>query len=76
MMIDLHNHTTRCNHAIGSVEAYVEQAIAQKIDVFGFSDHAPMHYDEAYRMHFNEMDAYEHDILHVKEQYKNEISNI
>ena len=74
MIIDLHNHTTRCNHAIGSVEAYVEQAIAQKIDVFGFSDHAPMHYDEAYRMHFNEMDAYEHDILHVKEQYKNEIS--
>lgn len=74
MIIDLHNHTTRCNHAIGSVEAYVEQAIAQRIDVFGFSDHAPMDYDEAYRMRFNEMDAYEQDILHVKEQYKNEIS--
>ena len=74
MIIDLHNHTLRCNHAIGSVESYVEKAIAQNINVFGFSDHAPMHFDEAYRMRFDEMDAYEKDILHVKETYKKDIS--
>jgi histidinol-phosphatase (PHP family) len=74
MMIDLHNHTTRCNHAIGSVESYVQRAIEQRIDIFGFSDHAPMHYDEAYRMRFDEMDAYEQDILHVKEKYADKIS--
>jgi len=73
-MIDLHNHTTRCNHAIGSVESYVQRAIEQRIDIFGFSDHAPMHYDEAYRMRFDEMDAYEQDILHVKEKYADKIS--
>lgn len=73
-MIDLHNHTTRCNHATGSVESYVQRAIEQRIDIFGFSDHAPMHYDEAYRMRFDEMDAYEQDILHVKEKYADKIS--
>jgi len=74
MTIDLHNHTIRCNHAIGSVESYVEKAIIQNIDILGFSDHAPMHFDEAYRMRFDEMDAYEKDILHVKEHYRNDIS--
>lgn len=73
-MIDLHNHTTRCNHATGSVESYVQRAIEQRIDIFGFSDHAPMHYDKDYRMRFDEMDAYEQDILHVKEKYADKIS--
>ena len=74
MIIDLHNHTTLCNHAEGSIEAYVQTAIEKKIDVFGFSDHAPMNYDEAYRMSFSEMENYEKDILHVKEKYQDQIS--
>ena len=73
MIIDLHNHTTLCNHAEGSIEAYVQTAITKKIDVFGFSDHAPMKFDEAYRMRFSEMDSYEKDVLTVREKYKDEI---
>lgn len=73
MMIDLHNHTTLCNHAEGSIEEYVQTAIAQKIDIFGFSDHAPMRFDEAYRMHFSEMELYEKNVLHVKEKYRDQI---
>ena len=74
MIVDLHNHTILCNHAEGSMEAYVLKAIEEKIDIFGFSDHAPMHFDEAYRMGFHEMPIYEKDILHVKEKYADKIS--
>jgi len=71
--IDLHNHTTRCNHAEGSVDEYVEKAIAEKIDIFGFSDHAPMNFDPRYRMSFDEMDSYENDIKNAKEKYADKI---
>lgn len=74
MIIDLHNHTTLCNHAEGSIEEYVQAAVEKKIDVFGFSDHAPMNFDEAYRMSFSQMENYEKDILHVKEKYKDQIN--
>ena len=71
--IDLHNHTPRCNHAEGSVDEYVEKAIEENIDIFGFSDHAPMNFDTRYRMSFNEMDSYENDIKKAKEKYADKI---
>lgn len=73
MIVDLHNHTVLCNHASGSIEEYVQKAIEKKIDIFGFSDHAPMNFD-TYRMHFNEMDFYEKEVLHVKSKYAKDIS--
>jgi histidinol-phosphatase (PHP family) len=73
MRIDLHNHTTLCNHAQGSVEDYVKAAINAGIDVFGFSDHAPMDFDPDYRMHFEQMAHYKEAVLHVKERYKDRI---
>lgn len=73
MIIDLHNHTPLCNHAEGSIEEYVQQAIIKKIDTFGFSDHAPMHFDEEWRMRFHEMSSYEEEVLHVKEKYQHQI---
>lgn len=74
MIVDLHNHTTLCNHAEGTMTSYIEHAITQGIDIFGFSDHAPMKFDEAYRMRFDQMDQYENDVLHVKELYKDRIT--
>jgi histidinol-phosphatase (PHP family) len=71
--IDLHNHTTRCNHAEGTVDAYIGRAIALGIDVYGFSEHAPMDFDEGYRLAFDEMSAYEEEIHTAKERYKTEI---
>jgi histidinol-phosphatase (PHP family) len=71
--VDLHNHTTRCNHAIGTVDEYVQRAIELGIDIYGFSEHAPMDFDENYRLKFDEMDAYVSDILQAKERYKNDI---
>jgi len=73
MRIDLHNHTIRCNHAEGSVDEYIQQAIALGIDIYGFSEHAPMEFDHNYRLRFDEMKLYEKDVLDAREKYKNEI---
>ena len=74
MRIDLHNHTTRCNHAEGTVDEYVQRAIELGIDIYGFSEHAPMDFDEKYRLQFEEMQAYTDDILNAKEKYKDDIN--
>lgn len=71
--VDLHNHTTRCNHAEGTVDAYIQKAIELGIDIYGFSEHAPMDFDPHYRLALNEMEAYTHDILTAKERYKDKI---
>ena len=73
MRLDLHNHTALCNHATGSIDAYIQTAIEAKIDVFGFSDHAPMHFDPAYRMTFEQMDTYRESVLQAKKRYQNDI---
>ena len=74
MRIDLHNHTTRCNHAEGTVDEYIQRAIELGIDIYGFSEHAPMDFDEKYRLPFEDMQAYTDDILTAKEKYKNDIN--
>lgn len=73
MKIDLHNHTALCNHAEGTVEQYVEAAIASGIDIFGFSDHAPMEYDPKYRMKFEEMALYRAMVMEAKTRHADQI---
>jgi histidinol-phosphatase (PHP family) len=73
MNVDLHNHTPRCNHAKGSMEEFVLEAIAQKIEVFGFSDHAPLNWDESARMGVDEMDSYENEFFALKEKYSDRV---
>ncbi|MCK5293986.1 MAG: histidinol-phosphatase HisJ [Arcobacteraceae bacterium] len=73
MRIDLHNHTSRCNHATGTTEEYIKRAIELGIDIYGFSDHAPMYYEPEYRMSISQKSEYEKEILNLKEKYKNNI---
>ena len=73
MRVDLHNHTTLCNHANGTVEQYVQRAIELGIDHYGFSDHAPMNFDPKYRMDISQKALYEKWVLDAKEKYKNQI---
>lgn len=73
MRIDLHNHTTLCNHATGSTEEYIKKAIELGIDIYGFSDHAPMDYEPEYRMSMKQKDLYEKNILNLQGKYKNNI---
>jgi len=70
MLIDLHNHTPLCNHAVGEPEEFVKKAIEEKIDVYGFADHAPMEFDLKYRMSFDKMESYEKTINNLKQKYK------
>ena len=73
MKIDLHNHTIRCNHATGTIDQYLERAIELGIDMYGFSEHAPMDFDEGYRVSFDAMGAYEADVLTARERYRDRI---
>jgi len=75
MKIDLHNHTSRCNHATGSVDEYIKRAIELGIDIYGFSEHAPIpsDLDKDYRLSFEEMSEYEAEILRYQKEYKNDI---
>jgi histidinol-phosphatase (PHP family) len=41
-MVDYHTHTELCGHATGTVQEYIESAIAKGIREIGFSDHAPI----------------------------------
>ncbi len=73
MRVDLHNHTSLCNHASGNMEEYIIQAIKLGIDVFGFSEHAPMQYDKKYRMSLDDMPFYEESIKFLQEKYSGQI---
>ena len=73
MRVDLHNHTTLCNHAEGTVDEYIQRAIELGIDEYGFSDHAPMNYDPKYRMDISQKALYEKWVLDAKEKYKDKI---
>jgi histidinol-phosphatase (PHP family) len=73
MIVDLHNHTSLCRHANGSPREYVKKAVETGIKYFGFSDHAPMKFDERYRMSFKDMDIYAANVQEVQEEFKGQI---
>lgn len=75
MRIDLHNHTTLCNHATGSMEEYIKKAISLGINVFGFSEHAPMkNFEDGYRLQLNNKRYYEDSIKNLQIKYKKDIT--
>ena len=77
MKASYHTHTFRYKHATGSEEQYIEQAIAEGLEILGFSDHAPMPYGNGfvstYKMAPDEIGAYFSTLLSLKEKYKNKI---
>ena len=73
MYIDLHNHTILCRHAEGSMREYIEKAIEKGMDIFGFSEHAPMNFDEEYRLSFDEMQLYESGVRELAQKYEESI---
>mgnify|MGYP000706467043 CR=1 FL=1 len=74
MRIDLHNHTTLCNHASGTMDEYILKAIELGIDTFGFSEHAPMkNFEDGYRLLLKDKSYYENSVKHLQEKYNNDI---
>lgn len=72
-----HTHTTRCGHATGSEREYVEEAIKAGIKILGFSDHAPMPFEDGYvsrvRMLPEHAEEYVKTISALRDEYKNDI---
>lgn len=72
-----HTHTKRCKHARGSERAYVENAIKQRFDILGFSDHTPQPYENGFispiRMDMAEFDDYVDTVRALKEEFSDRI---
>ena len=77
MIENLHTHTTRCNHASGTEEEYIQQAIAAGLQVLGFSDHTPYRFPGNYvsnkRMALEDLEDYCTTVLSLKEKYADKI---
>jgi histidinol-phosphatase (PHP family) len=76
MLTSYHNHTSRCNHASGTVEEYILHAIKYGYDVFGFSDHAPHCVPDALadsRMKLDELPFYVDDVRRLADKYSEKI---
>ena len=63
-----HTHTTRCMHAIGQDEEYVQAAIKAGIKKLGFSDHTPWHYDSSFKATMRMEDVYKRQSLVYQKQ--------
>lgn len=75
-IVDYHTHTVRCGHAVGSMEEYVEAAIAAGVREIGFSDHIPMYWlpeekrDPSIAMRMEELEEYVADVSRLRERYR------
>lgn len=73
MHANFHTHTHRCNHATGTEEEYISQAINHGIEVLGFSDHTPYFFPGDYYSHFRMrpelLDDYCRCISTLREKY-------
>ena len=78
MKANYHTHTARCKHATGTEREYVEAAIANGIQVLGFSDHTPYTFGEDYyhgmRMSMHELESYVDTVLTLKKEYAKDIT--
>lgn len=76
-IINMHTHTTRCQHAKGTDREYVEKAIEAGYDVLGFSDHAPYVFEDGFvstiRMTMDELEGYVDSVLSLKKEYASDI---
>lgn len=72
---NFHSHTTRCGHAQGTDEEYVQAAIKAGIKYLGFSDHIffPGISQPGIRGEFYELKEYIDSVNFLKEKYKKQI---
>jgi len=70
-IVDYHNHTFLCGHAIGEPFEYVDAALKLGLKEIGFSDHAPLvsHEDPTVTMSFEQLPRYHQMLEELKERY-------
>lgn len=72
MKVNYHTHTPHCGHALGtSTKEYADAAYNDKIDILGFSDHAPFKdHDFGCRMPFSDLEIYFNEVDELQNFYK------
>jgi len=77
MNYNYHCHTYRCSHAEPDPEKYILRAIEGGIKYMGFSEHAPLKFENgkqsSYRLPVEQVDAYFEELRALREKYKNKI---
>lgn len=77
MIANYHAHTTRCRHAEGREEDYVNRAIQGGLQIMGFSDHTPYpfpgEYYSTFRMYPDQLEDYCATVLKLQKDYVNQI---
>ena len=77
MIANYHTHTTRCHHATGTEEEYIQNGLASGLQVLGFSDHTPYPFPEGYyskmRMYPHELAEYVQTLSSLREKYADQI---
>ena len=77
MMVNLHTHTVRCNHASGTEREYIETAVRGGLKRLGFSDHAPYVFKDGYysnyRMRPEQQEDYVTTLQALRDEYKDKI---
>ncbi len=78
MNYNYHTHTHWCDHASGTPEAYIENAIQGGICHMGFSDHAPWIFPDGYESHYRvpmaKAEGYMDELRHLRETYRDKIA--
>ena len=77
MIANYHTHTTRCRHAWGTEEEYIQNAIRRGLKIFGFSDHTPQYFPGDYysfmRMYPEELDGYCQTVRQLQKDYQGKL---
>lgn len=76
---DYHTHHHRCGHALGTIEQYVQIALALNLTEIGISDHAPLYWQDGDHPQFGSAMARSHlagyvdEVLALREKYAGRI---
>jgi len=70
-LVDYHLHTTRCRHAMGTMEEYVREAQAAGLAEIGFADHLPFPTPEGapFNMPREELPGYVAEVEALRERH-------
>ena len=71
---DYHMHTTLCNHATGTMEAYVERAIDAGVAEMGFSEHMPVMPEPHLAMTLDDLPVYIDRVRRLQDVYGGRIT--
>ncbi len=78
MKTNYHTHTTRCQHAAGEDEEYVQAALRAGFEELGFADHAPWPFQNGFvsriRMGLEDLPGYIQSVQALRERYAGQIS--